>query len=125
MYKPKEKIRQLVTEAKLKEALITFADALSASDNVSVNDITLLSGQLTTLNKDFNEGIMSQADKDVRITKIAKSIIFLLDTWQQNDTVSDWERIFNTLPIDKDAALSVLQMVNCNRREKKNTTFVA
>ena len=113
---PKEKIRQLVSEAKLKEALQLFAESLSAGDSVSLNDVALINGQLTTLNKDIGEGTISEGDKTLRANKIIRSILSLLDTWQQNDAASDLEKTIHALPIDKDAELGVLQMVNCDRK---------
>lgn len=113
---PKEKIRQLVGDAKLKEALRLFAESLSAGDSVSLNDIALINGQLTMLNKDINKGTISEGDKTLQTNKIISSILSLLDEWQQNTTVTDLEKAIHALPIDKDAQLGFLQTVNCDRR---------
>ena len=113
---PKEKIRLLVSEAKPKEALRLFAESLSAGDNVSLNDIALINGQLTTLNKDIGEGTISEGDKTLQLNKITRSILSLSDMWQQNTSVTDLEKTIHALPIDKDAELGVLQMVNCDRK---------
>jgi hypothetical protein len=116
MNNPKEKIRQLVNDAKLKEALQVFADALSAEDNVSSYDITQLNGQLSNLSREINEGILAQSDINITRNKIAKSILSLLDSWQQGETATILDRIIHSLPVDKDIELGVLQMVNCDRK---------
>ena len=113
---PKEKIRLLVSEAKPKDALQLFAESLSAGDNVSRNDITQLNQQLSALNRDSLEGVISKADETVKLNKITKSIAALLDEWQQNTSTTDLEKTIHALPIDKEAELGVLQMVNCDRK---------
>ena len=47
--KEKEEIRQLVSEAKLKQALQLFAESRAAGDSVSQNDIIQLNTQLSAL----------------------------------------------------------------------------
>jgi hypothetical protein len=113
---PKDTIRQLVGEAKLKEALTTFADALSAGDNVSLNEIAQLNGQLSNLTKQINGNTISQTDKGIETAKISHSILSFLDIWQQDAAATALERIIYALPIDKDEKLGVLQMVNCDRK---------
>jgi Effector-associated domain 11/inactive STAND len=113
---PKEKIRQLVGEAKLKEALQLFAESLSAGDSVSQNDIIQLNQQLSALNRDIQEGIISKADETVEFNRITKRISALLDTSQNNNIVNGLDRAIQALPIAKDAELGFLQMVNCDRR---------
>jgi hypothetical protein len=123
---PKEKIRLLVSEAKPKEALQLFAESLSADDNVSRNDVIQLNQQLSALNRNSLEGVISKADENVEFNRITKRISALLDEWQQSTIVTDLERTIHNLPIDKDAELGFLQMVNCDRRipmRKFNSIF--
>jgi hypothetical protein len=113
---PKEKIRQLIGEAKLKEALQLFTESLSEGDSVSKNDIILLSGQLTTLNQEISRSTISVSEKTLHTNKITKGVLDFLETWQEGSTASDLDKMIQALPIDKDAELGVMQMVNCDRR---------
>lgn len=106
----------MVSEAKLKEALQLFAESLSAGDSVSRNDVIQLNQQLSALNRDSLEGIISKTDETVESNRITKRISALLDEWQQNTTTTDLEKAIHHLPIDKEAELGVLQMVNCDRK---------
>ncbi len=113
---PKEKIQLLVSEAKLKEALRLFAESLSADDSVSRNDITQLNQQLSALNLKVQKGTISEGDEIVELNKMSESILSLLGDWQSNDSVNDLDKTIHALPIDKDAELGVMQMVNCDRK---------
>jgi hypothetical protein len=115
---PKEKIKQLVGEAKLKHALQFFAESLSAGDSVSKNDIIQLSTQLSALTQQVNDGTISKADEIVEINRISKRVLYFVDDWQTaNNALTPLEAAIQKLPIDKDAELGVLQMVNCDRKK--------
>ncbi|MBL7817295.1 MAG: hypothetical protein JNL70_19975 [Saprospiraceae bacterium] len=115
MNNPKEQVRELVSDAKFKEALQVFADALSAGENVSVNDIAQINSQLSALNESKIKGILSTQDTQLAENNISNRILSLLDIWQQGGSATALERVIYTLPIDRDTELGVLQMVNCDR----------
>jgi hypothetical protein len=75
-----------------------------------------LNQQLSALNRNINEGIISKADETVEFNRITKRISFLLDTSQNNNIVNGLDKAIQALPIAKDAELGFLQMVNCDRR---------
>ena len=112
---PKEKIRTLIGEAKIREALQLFLESIEKGDNVSENDIIQLQSRFTTLELNEIKGILShdEAQRDKAI--ISNSILSLLDSWKRTDTASDLDKIIRALPIDKDADLGVIQLVNCDR----------
>lgn len=116
MDSPKEKIRQLVGEAKLKEALQMFADSISAGDNVSFSDITQLNSQLSALSESKIKGILSQQEIILAENNISNRLLSLLETWQHGSTATALEKAIYSLPIDKDIDLGLIQMVNCDRK---------
>lgn len=112
---PKEKITALIREAKIREALQLFLESIEEEDNVSKNDIIQLQSRYTTLELNEIKGILSHD-----VAKIDKAIIFnstlsLLDSWKRTDNASDLDKIIRALPIDNDADLGVIQLVNCDR----------
>jgi hypothetical protein len=113
---PREEIRRLVGEAKLKDALRLFDESLSSNDNVSSSDITQLNQQLSALKRESDEGLISKADETVEFNRISKRISALLNRWRQNNVATALEQAIHALPIDKDAELGVMQMVNCDRK---------
>ena len=115
MNNPKEKIRDLVGKAELKEALQVFYIALSEGGNVSKNDITQLNSQLAHLEEEENKGIISHSEKTLETNKIANRILSLLNTWNQGGEMSNLDKILYGLNIDKNADLGLLQMVNSDR----------
>jgi Effector-associated domain 11 len=115
MNNPKEKIRDLVGKAQLKAALQVFYDALSEGDSVSKNDITQLSSLLANLTNQIDKNTISQADREQQFAIITNSILSYLDSWHQGGEASILDKILYALPIDKDADLGLLQMVNSDR----------
>jgi Effector-associated domain 11 len=115
MNNPKEKIRDLVGKAELKEALQAFYNAIAEGENVSYNDITQLNSQLSNLNESQIKGILSHNEEVLETAKISNRILSLLDTWNQGGEMSILDKLLYTLHIDKDADLGLLQMVNTDR----------
>jgi hypothetical protein len=115
MINSKEKIRNLIGRAELKEALQVFYTALSEGENVSYNDITQLSGQLSNLQDAKIKGVISHDEETLETAKISNRILSLLESWHQGGEMSVLDKILYSLHIDKNANLGLLQMVNSDR----------
>jgi ribosomal protein S20 len=115
MNNPKEKIRNLVGKAELKEALQYFYNAILEGENVSYSDITQLNSQLSNLNEAKIKGILSHNEETLETAKISNRILDLLDSWNQGGELSNLDKILYGLHIDNNADLGLLQMVNSDR----------
>ena len=111
----KEKIQRLVGQAKIREALQMFLESLSSNDSVSEDDITMLSSQLSSVEKEETNGIINNTDAVRRRNAVGFATLNLLKNCTSDDSTSLLEKAINKLPVDKDADLGKLQLLNCNR----------
>lgn len=114
----KSAIRQLVAQDKIKETLKQFSDYIVPEDDDEiVNSIIGLRSRLAKIEKEKQIGSISFEDEQLELAKIRDSFLSLLNSFEEpnNNKNTDIETIFQSLHIDKEANLGLLQMVNSNR----------
>jgi hypothetical protein len=72
----KNQIKKLIANSKLSEALQALEAITKGSDQ---NDVLLLQARLSALNRNFNNGIISQGDANLERARISNSALDLCD----------------------------------------------
>ena len=111
---PKEKIKALVSTAKIREALLLFRESLSPNDSVSENDIIQLSFRYMTLEDKESKNLISFDNAGLERAAISNALLNFLNQWNKGDK-SPLDKAILALPVDKEADLGKLQLLNCNR----------
>ncbi len=123
---PKDKIRNLIENGRIREALQCFLENLADGDTVSMDDVLGLSGRFSRLVEQENDGTVSVDDARLERANINKSILSFVQLWSSGDAGSILDKAIAALPVHKDADLGLIQRVNCDRIKpvrKFNQTF--
>ena len=120
---PKEKIKKLASEAKVREALRLFRDNTSFEDKDIQNKILGLNGRFSKNKDDFNDGLILDNVYNVELNRITNTILSLADEYANENNapqLAPLDAAIAALPLSKNAELGVLQLVNCDRRAPHN-----
>ena len=108
-----KEIRRLVSEDKIRPALTKFLESLETNDSVSEDDIAHLSSRFYSLEAEIRRNVNSPAEMTRQRNAIVFDIIRHLNGCKSTTSLLD--KAINKLPVDKDADLGKLQLLNCNR----------
>ncbi|MDZ7876794.1 MAG: COR domain-containing protein [Saprospiraceae bacterium] len=106
----KDKIRQLVGEARLREAL----QLLRELELVEDTEIIQLSAHFSEAERMNMKNLISQQDYSMQIKRISMEILSLLDKMIETP-ISKLDEVIRSIPLNDDAEIGLLQLVNCNR----------
>jgi internalin A len=76
---PLDKVKELITETKLKEAIALLKDYFTETGNKEyVDALTLLAARLKTIHLNYEIGLSDDSAKSVELTKIGKALLFMI-----------------------------------------------
>jgi internalin A len=116
----KEKVRNLISKAKIKEAMDEIATwAHEQNQEQLKNDIAVLKRDYTDLSREKMLGLLGSSDSNIRQNQLANKVLNLLDSIEEKVSIEESEESnsFNDLKSDDDLIVKLLESLFLNKNQ--------